>query len=614
MMKWSIKRKAMLSRSGKQIGAFLLAILLAVSLLPGIAGTNLVQAAEKTEQGQREEQRQTDGELEAFAWITMESMSEKQVKADNKKFDKLLSNMTKSDRKHLADLSNYQKAYDITEKQFAKIQKAVEKMTASAKTEQEQVEAIFTWITKHIYYDYDALNGISEGSSNPYRVYTDRKGVCDGYANLFDLCVKMKGIPCLKLDGFTIKGSQSWETVTKFEDGAGETEPGFHAWNAIYTDGAWRYYDVTWGTYNAYRDGEYEEGTTNQTYYALDILTMGKNHIPLTVWSRLPNEGFYYKGTKYAFEQSGHMEKLKIQKLPKKTGKTYTIPASVAGYPTAGFDYFSDIRESKEWKQIQTLILEEGITEVPDHSYREMPALKKVVLPDGLKKIGYSAFYQCGALKTITLPKSVTEIGGFAFASCSSLKKLKFPAKLKKIGEYAFYHTGLTSVKLPDSVTSLGNYAFRECESMKTLTLPSSLKKIPEGIAYWCTGLTSVTLPKKATSVGKAAFYYCKSLTSVKIPNQVTSISSDAFAYCHALQKVTLGKKVEKLASTSFYNCVSLKKLIGTGETPPTVKKGFYLPAATIIQTPAGAQKAYQKAFSVSESVKKNQNTIQEKP
>lgn len=596
-----------------------LAVLLLVGLLIGEGGTILAQAADSVSFKQEETLTkdtltEEDGQIEAFAWFTMESMSEKQVKADNKKFDKLLKGMTKSDRKKLTDFSNYKKAYGITEKQLDKITKAVEKMTASAKTDQERVDAIYTWITKNIYYDYDMLGKEEKGEhQNPYQVYTDRKGVCDGYSNFFDLCVKIVGIPCLKLDGFTLPSNQTWDTVTAYKDGKGETEPGFHAWNVIYTDGEWRYYDSTWGTYNAYRDGEYQEGTTNTKYYALDVTTMGNDHIPLTVWSRLPNEGFYYKGTKYTFEKSGHMEKLKIQKLPSDTKTTYTVPASVAGYPIAGFDYFSDIRETKEWKRIEKLVFKEGITEILDHSCREMPSLKKVVLPESVEKIGYSAFYQCNALKTITLPKNLKEIGGFAFAACSKLKTLKFPKKLKKIDEHAFYGTGLTAAELPDSVTSLGKYVFRECENLKTLTLPASLKKIPEGVAYWCTALTSVTLPKKATSIGKSAFYYCKSLTSVKIPNQVTTISSNAFAYCHALKKVTLGKKVEKLAATTFYNCVSIATFIASGDVPPTVTKNFYLPAAAVIQVPAGKKKAYEKALSASKAIKGNKNVIQEK-
>jgi hypothetical protein len=71
---------------------------------------------------------------------------------------------------------------------------------------------------------------------------------------------------------------------------------------------------------------------------------------------------------------------------------------------------------------LRTLVLGNGITEIPRNAFYGVIALTSVTMPTSVTTIGQSAFYHCTALRNITIPASVTTIDAFAFDDCSSLE------------------------------------------------------------------------------------------------------------------------------------------------------------------------------------------------
>lgn len=67
--------------------------------------------------------------------------------------------------------------------------------------------------------------------------------------------------------------------------------------------------------------------------------------------------------------------------------------------------------------QVEKIIIEQGITAIPDEAFRYFPNLKEVLIEDGLATIGKEAFAFCENLEVVTVPASVTEIGEDAFWS-----------------------------------------------------------------------------------------------------------------------------------------------------------------------------------------------------
>ena len=126
---------------------------------------------------------------------------------------------------------------------------------------------------------------------------------------------------------------------------------------------------------------------------------------------------------------------------------------------------------------IQTVILEDGITRIGEHAFAYCSAMHSVSIPDSVTEIGDFAFDWCSALESITIPDSVTEIGFGAFSFCDSLK----------------------SVTIPDSVTEIRDYAFTCCESLESVTIPDSVTEIGEEAFFDCSALKSVTISRNCT-------------------------------------------------------------------------------------------------------------------
>ena len=110
---------------------------------------------------------------------------------------------------------------------------------------------------------------------------------------------------------------------------------------------------------------------------------------------------------------------------------------------------------------IQTVIIEDGITRIGEHAFTYCSAMHSVSIPDSVTEIGAEAFAGCSSLESVTIPDGVTKIGSAAFESCGSLKSVTIPSSVTTIGEWAFFGCdSLESVTIPGSVTEIGDWAF----------------------------------------------------------------------------------------------------------------------------------------------------------
>ena len=187
--------------------------------------------------------------------------------------------------------------------------------------------------------------------------------------------------------------------------------------------------------------------------------------------------------------------------------------------------------------------------------------IQTVIIEDGITRIGEHAFTYCSAMHSVSIPDSVTEIGAEAFAGCSSLESVTIPDGVTKIGSAAFESCGsLKSVTIPSSVTTIGEWAFFGCDSLESVTIPGSVTEIGDWAFSDCVFLKSVTIPDSVTTIGECAFSGCAFLESVTIQGSVTEIGKDAFFFCSALKSVTISR-----------NCT-----VGQGAFPSTVQINYY--------------------------------------
>jgi Transglutaminase-like superfamily len=169
------------------------------------------------------------------------------------------------------------------------IQELTTKLTAGFSSQVLKTRSIYTWIASNISYDCPAFHNESKRKSDPKDVFKLRKGVCSGFANLFQTMCSDAGIQCLTIDGFARNSAEAYQD---------ETPEVNHTWNAVRIDGAWHLVDVTWS--GGYTDKRVTVFTKefNDVYFFPSPERFLLNHYPvIDAWhlcnTRLSKKEFY---------------------------------------------------------------------------------------------------------------------------------------------------------------------------------------------------------------------------------------------------------------------------------------------------------------------------------
>ena len=122
------------------------------------------------------------------------------------------------------------------------------------KDHEMKVRAFFTWMTENIRYDVAEFENLQPDycKQEAPQVFKNKKGVCEGYSNLFKAFCDLSKIPCFVVGGH----------CREF----GKYVPEGHAWNTVFVNGEWRLIDVTWGAGVLNESGKYEK-SFNDTYF-----------------------------------------------------------------------------------------------------------------------------------------------------------------------------------------------------------------------------------------------------------------------------------------------------------------------------------------------------------
>lgn len=107
---------------------------------------------------------------------------------------------------------------NITIEQYDEILAFTLELTEGLETDKEKYEKCFNWVTNNITYGH--------ADNDPYPVFVNRVGVCQGYANLLFIMLHSIGVPSFVCNGIL-------------------NPLGGHAWNYVYCDGIWYVSDPT---------------------------------------------------------------------------------------------------------------------------------------------------------------------------------------------------------------------------------------------------------------------------------------------------------------------------------------------------------------------------------
>ncbi len=229
-----------------------------------------------------------------------------------------------------------------------------------------------------------------------------------------------------------------------------------------------------------------------------------------------------------------------------------------------------DLREN-----IQTVVVEPGVTTIAQYAFYNCPILTKVWIPEGVTSIGGDAFSWCVKLESLTIPETVSEIGLYAFYSCDALKTVTIPKNVSYIGNCAFSCCD----KLEEFLVAEENAGFLSdggvlfSRDLKTLvqypvgradasyTVPDGVKELQSGCFYGARKLENVTLPDSLKTMGYSVFDSCGSLKSITIPDGVKKIAEYAFEYDLALESITLPASLTSIGWSAFDGCDSLSSI-----------------------------------------------------
>lgn len=125
--------------------------------------------------------------LFAPAFPENDGSTELKSKDKNTNLSKLLKAM---DKQRALDRS----MFELTDEQWATIKAKADEVCESSKTVSAKITKLNDWVHANVKYDYAA--------NDPWSVFTSKKGVCQGYSNLFKVMLLTQDIPTVGVNGW----------------------------------------------------------------------------------------------------------------------------------------------------------------------------------------------------------------------------------------------------------------------------------------------------------------------------------------------------------------------------------------------------------------------------
>ena len=283
-------------------------------------------------------------------------------------------------------------------------------------------------------------------------------------------------------------------------------------------------------------------------------------------------------------------------------------------YPTGAFEYC---------KQLTSVVIPEGITNLPSYTFQTCHGLTNVILPESLQTMDKYAFEYCIHVNALTIPPNMTSVPSDAFYGCHGLREIYNYSDLElniselnihggkmysskeegtlvnldgflfykpdnkwilinyvgtdpvittpttingenyDINEMAFWYLHhLTSVTISDGVQNVGSQIFYQCTNLQHVYIPDSVVEIGTSLFSGCELLTDVRLSASLNEIPNSTFTSCKSLTNIHVPDGVTTIGDYAFSGCSSITSLAMPSTVASIGKNAFAKCTSLETIV----------------------------------------------------
>lgn len=190
--------------------------------------------------------------------------------------------------------------------------------------------------------------------------------------------------------------------------------------------------------------------------------------------------------------------------------------------------------------------------------YIEDLDLKNIIIPKSVKKIKNYAFEGFTDIETVVLESGITEIGINSFARCNNLKEIYIPKTVKKVRENAFMMS--KNLKKVNYEHNLLEYC-----NIKFYTKGSNPAVYAEEIYIDDLYYQDLVIPDNIIVVGQYQFSGFKQLTSIKMKN-VHTIERYAFVNCSNVHSVKFTSNLKSIYEAAFLDCVELENVYFEGK------------------------------------------------
>lgn len=302
----------------------------------------------------------------------------------------------------------------ITEKEYQEIKEFTDQLVKGVKKPFDIYSTIFKWVTTNVEY----TNGVN---NNPYPVFKNLQGVCQGYANLLSVMLHSQKIYAFIANGIL-------------------NPVGGHAWNYVYID--------QW----------YVSDPTNNGHFLMSDPSSYTHLVPLQLDVNL------FEDEQFVFNfYEGH---LNIREV-KESGKQLIVPFSTNGFQVTSFnpdtELPSNIEEIYIGKNIQTL--GESLIGLDIHApsvkyafvdtsnqkmesygqvvYRNaftyyVPAAATIIQFKDYDTLGKNILKGHNKVETVVIQAGTKKLEAYAFEDCPNLQKAYIP-KETIVDNNAFY-------------------------------------------------------------------------------------------------------------------------------------------------------------------------------
>ena len=306
-----------------------------------------------------------------------------------------------------------------------------------------------------------------------------------------------------------------------------------------------------------------------------------------------------------------------------------TVPASNVTYTAQWKRYGDSISASKmggktmralypsDYSTMTTVVLEDGITELPEGFFDgcvnvtsvtlpstlqefgidDLPAkirasltydengfmiydgwildyqnrgAEAVTIPEGVVGIGRGAFAAMFDLEAVSMPESLRCIASGAFEDCSWIQNLQFMSGLRYVGPVAFKGcSSLLGAAFSDGVRYIGTNVFEDCWQMRSVRIPSTVTNIGDRAFTGCTAIRGVTVPTHLKTMQELFPASYSQIETAEVAEGETTVMDDMFAGCVALRggatqtdMSMIPNTVTNIGARAFLNCTSLTAFV----------------------------------------------------